>query len=1188
MRRILVFFILTLATVAVSPRAVAQHLPIYIPPQQHTSQVSRGLNPQKSITHYIHRTWTMEQGLPQNSAQALCQTRDGYMWIGTEEGLVRFDGVQFTIFDVGNTPGLKANTIQALCEDRTGRLWIGTNGGGISVYHKGVFAAFTSREGLSHDFVSSIVEDHTAKQGTVLWVGTQGGGVNRLEVDTKPYKCTTFTSANGLTHNIVFSLIQSRSGALWIGTNGGGVNRYEQGKFSALTTADGLSRNQVRSLCEDRNGTIWIGTFGGGLNRYAGGKITTYTTQNGLLHDIVWSLCEDRMGAIWIGTFGGGVNRLYNGVLSAFTADNGLSGNLVRAICEDKEGTLWVGTVGGLNHFVDGQFTTYTTKDGLTHDVVRAVQPKRNGGAVWIGTFGGGVNAIFESNAPILAPLRKGAANAVSGGFTVMPAVPKSPVPPKRNAPRGRMRQRQDVSFQTASKILRTITTQNGLPTDIIYALLEDKSTGKDSGAVWIGTNGGGLCRFKQGKLTTFTTKNGLTNDVVFTLLQDTKGVLWIGTVGGGLNRYENGVFTALSTRNGFPSDNIRVLLEDRTGALWIGTVGGGLIRYFKGAWTTFTTNNGLSNNTIRALYEDETGALWIGTVGGGLNRFHNGAFTAFTTKEGLFNDVIHSIVDDGCGYLWMSCNKGIFRVLKQDLNSYAEGRIMQRSVKTITCDVFGTQDGMINAECNSGSPAGAKDHAGNLWFATMTGVVTVNPRSMKTGSEADRPTVIIEAVQADSVRLDVSLPQTLPADKEKIEFHYTATNLTSPERIRFRYILEGYDKQWVDAGRRRTAYYTNLPRGRSYRFRVQTSNGDGSWSGGGASVELTLEAVFWETWWFYALCGVLLIFLIVALFRIRLAGLQRRAARLQMLVREQTLELQQSNEEVHRHLEALDKQAREIEQANGVLREKNTLLQTLHQEKDEFLGIAAHDLRNPLTSIQLAAELIRKARSLPNSETLVQEQLSKIALLTERMTGIISNFLGMNALESGSMQFERKEQLLVPILTEVVEEYQLKADLKSIKILTELPSNDRGLSVYTDKQVLEEILENLISNAIKFSPFGKNVYVRVAECSPPEQFVRIEIQDEGQGISDAEKEHLFKKFTRLSTRPTGGEDSTGLGLSIVKKMVEAMQGRVWCESETSDGRPNGRPTGATFIVELPQTALSQNTLSQNTLSQSE
>jgi signal transduction histidine kinase/ligand-binding sensor domain-containing protein len=1107
--------------------AVVQHVPVYIP-QAPTQKSPQGLNPAKPLKHFIHRQWRTEQGLPQNSAQALCQTRDGYLWIGTEEGLVRFDGTRFTVFDAEHTDGLHANTIQALMEDHTGALWIGTSGGGVSRYKNGVFTAFNTANGLANNFVSSIIEDRTVSSASstdtavAVWIGTLGGGVSRFHNG----HFTTLSTNEGLTHNLVFTLAQDRTGTLWIGTNGGGVNCYRNGTLTALTTANGLCHNLVRALCEDRAGGMWIGTFGGGVQHYHNGTFTTFTTQHGLADNLVWSLCQDALGTLWIGTFGGGLNRCVQGKFQRFSSANGLSSDLVRSVFADREGALWVGTVGGLNRFTDGAFTTFTTDDGLPHNVVRAVLERRfkqdasnstpNAAptALWIGTFGGGVGAW-------------------------------------RNA--------EDNTAQFSNR--QTLTTQQGLSNAIVYTLLEDRLTG----ALWIGTNGGGLNRWLNGTVTTFTTRNGLANDVVFALMQDRTGALWVGT-SGGVNRVTNGALTPVptattmptfTTRNGLSNNNVRVLLEDRTGAVWMGTVGGGLNRYKDGVFTVFTTKNGLSSDNIRALYEDSEGTLWIGTNGGGLNRYKDGVFTAFTTKQGLFNDVVHTVQEDELGYMWMSCNKGVFRVRKQDLERFAA---RDTTLRTLSCDVFGTADGMVNAECNSGNPAGYKDRSGALWFATMTGVVTVDPRSAALHASHAAPTVIIEAIYADSLRVALMQPSVLPPTVQKFEFHYTATSLSAPERVRFRYMLEGYDAAWVEAGTRRSAYYTNLPRGRTYRFRVLASTHNGVWQElgeTGASAQFRLSSYVWERWWFYGLCGLSVVAIAMWLYRLRVRQLHRRAEQLETTIALRTSELRESNEEIQRHLEQLDEQAREIELSNTELRAKNLQLEALHTEKDEFLGIAAHDLKNPLTSIAFAASFIRRFSRESPAERMIEEQVAKIETLTQRMTAIISNFLDVNALESGAVQFHIEPFDIAPTVHAIVEEYQLKAATKALTIQTDL-ENALPL-VLADKQVTEEILDNLLSNALKFSPQDKTVTLRVYAHA---QTVRLAVQDEGPGISVADMVKLFGKFARLSAQPTGGEHSTGLGLSIVKKLVEAMRGRVWCESELGKG--------ATFVVELP------------------
>ncbi len=1094
--------------------AHAQHAPVNIPPPK-AGTVLRSLDPKKDITHYIHRLWQAEQGLPQNSAQALCQTRDGYLWIGTEEGLVRFDGARFTVFDTKNTPGLKANAIQALIEDRSGALWIGTSGGGVSRWKDGHCTAYTTAEGLSGDFVSSLMEDRTGAEsgagGGAIWVGTLGGGVSCL----KDGKFTSLTTKNGLSHNLVFTLLQDRTGDVWIGTNGGGVNRLHNGVLTAYTTQNGLSHNLVRALLEDRDGAIWIGTFGGGLNRFKDGKFTAFTTKDGLSHNLVWSLREDQLGTLWVGTFGGGLNRLRDGVFSTFSTKNGLSSDLVRAILEDREGTLWVGTVGGLNCFKDGIFTTFSTHDGLSHDVVRTLTEKSAGATakgstelhkeMWIGTFGGGVNLLRDGRA-------------------------------------------------------QAWTARTGLSSDIIYTLLEDRSTGDNAGALWIGTNGGGLDRLQNGNITTYNTKNGLANDVVYALAQESRsGALWIATNGGGLNRLVSGKFTNYTTKDGLSSNNVRTLLlenhskDEQSETLWIGTVGGGLNRLSNGKFTVFTTKEGLSHNNVRSLFQDREGTLWIGTVGGGLNRFKDGKFTAFTTANGLFDDVVHCIVEDDYGYLWMSCNKGIFRVRKEDLSAFAEGKLSK-----FPCESFGITDGMLSAECNSGNPAGWKDRQGHLWFATMAGAVTVNPGAVLSRANSLAPPVIIESIIADSARLDVSTPAAAQTGAEKFEFYYTATSLFAPERVKFKYLLEGYDKQWVDAGTRRTAYYTNLQRGRDYRFRVIACNSDGVWNETGAMVMLYLTPLFWETWWFLTLCGLALVSLGAGAYRVRVRHLHHRAEMLEKMVEERTAELRESNEEIQQHLEEIDKQGYEIELSNLELRGKNLQLETLHREKDEFLGIVAHDLKNPLASITLTASLIRTYRQRHGDEW-IDEQANKIEAMTGRMTSIIMNLLDVNALESGNYNFHIEDFDIVSVVAMVVREYQSKSATKKISIIADLPP-ESSVIAHADSAIVQGILDNLLSNAVKYSPLGKQVFVRLVSAHAA---VRIEVQDEGQGISEEDMKKLFGKFARLSAQPTGGEHSTGLGLSIVKKMVEAMQGRVWCESEAGKG--------ATFIVELPR-----------------
>jgi two-component sensor histidine kinase/streptogramin lyase len=425
---------------------------------------------------------------------------------------------------------------------------------------------------------------------------------------------------------------------------------------------------------------------------------------------------------------------------------------------------------------------------------------------------------------------------------------------------------------------------------DIVRAVLEDRD-----GAVWMATQGGGLSRLRNGAFTTFTKRDGLLSDQVFAIHEDREGSVWIGSYNGGLNRFKDGRFLSYTTDQLPKSIFITAFHEDPAGAIWIGTAGGGLKRLLAGVFTTYTTKEGLAHNYvwsmvedkeghlwvgtdaglsrlkdgsfqrydpeggwlghgIYALHADEEGSLWIGTSGGGLSRLKGEAFTHFTTGEGLFDDTIYTILDDRRGYLWMSCNKGIFRVRKSELIEVAEGK--RASVRSVS---YGVGDGMKSAECNgSTQPSGWSSRDGRLWFTTAKGAVVVDPS--RADESVSSPVALMEEVLVESrpVRADEAeeIPSVGPGSRQ-FEFHYTAPDSRTPERVRFRYRVEGVDRDWVDAGAHRVAYYTSLPPG-SHRFRVIAGSYENEWNeAGGASFAFRVKPYFYQTWWFYALCAV-------------------------------------------------------------------------------------------------------------------------------------------------------------------------------------------------------------------------------------------------------------------------------------------------------------------------------------------
>ena len=533
---------------------------------------------------FHQEVWRTEEGLPQNTVPAIVQSRDGYLWAGTELGLVRFDGLHFTVFDKNNTPELKSNVVDALVQDRRGNLWIGTVGGGLTRLKDGKFSTFTIRNGLSNDFISCLLEDPSGD----IWIGTNGGGLTRLHDG----HFRSYATEQGLADNQVFALAYGSDGALWVGTHDG-LNRFSNGRFQTYRTSAGLPNNYVRCLFMTSSQTLWIGTYGGGLARFENGMFTTFTMRDGLTSNSVVSLGEEPDGTLWIGTLAGGLNRLSSGRFSSYTSANGLPSNDIWCIYYDKEQNLWIGTGGGglVRLFSHSAFTSYDKTSGLSDEVTLPVFEDHEG-SIWIGTNGGGLNR-FRNGTFRSITLKDGLADDLV--FTI------------GEGPDGALwiGTRKGLNRLKDGK-LTTYTVKDGLPNNTVIVVYADRE-----GAIWIGTRAG-LSRLKDRQFTTFTTKNGLSNNIVQALYEDRKHRLWIGTAGGGLDVLENGRFQVFDTHHGLSNDVVLTIHEDARGVLWIGTDGGGLVRLKGGQFSTITTRDGLLDDAIFRVLQDNSGNLWM------------------------------------------------------------------------------------------------------------------------------------------------------------------------------------------------------------------------------------------------------------------------------------------------------------------------------------------------------------------------------------------------------------------------------------------------------------------------------------------------------------------------------------------------------------------------------------------------
>lgn len=588
------------------------------------SSARADLDPTQPISQFVHQIWQDRQGLPQNDVLAITPTRDGYLWLGTEEGLARFDGVHFVVLDSRNTPGLKNNTITALFEDRDRNLWIGTLGG-LFRMTRGAIAAYPVPDGFSGRCVTAFYQDAEG----ALWVATDGGGVGRL----RNGQFTVYTTRNGLARNGVFSISGGRDGSVWFGTHGG-LNQWKNGQFTTYTTGNGLPNDDVRALSEDAQGGVWIGTRTG-LSLFKNGKFSHFDKKSELSTAMIQVLYEDRNQTLWIGTLGGGLHRLRDGKAEAYTTKDGLTGDDVRSITGDEEGNLWVGA-SGLNRFTQAKVSTYTTKDGLPSDVIITTYQDRNGD-LWIGTNDHGLSRFRDGKFTNYSTRQGLSSDAV---FSIVEDFDHNIWIGTRKG----LNRFKDGRFKTYS-------TKDGLAGDVITATFVDRN-----GALWVGGMGG-LTRFKDGRFTAFPAAGDLLNFPITAILEDRAGALWIGT-DSGLNRFKDGHFESLNVRNSnLSDDHVIGLYEDPQGVLWIGTNGGGLNRLKDGKFTVYTTRQGMFDDAVMQILDPGDGNLWMGSNRGILyvNKQQLNDFA-----DGKIRSISYGVIGTEDGMKSKECNGGV------------------------------------------------------------------------------------------------------------------------------------------------------------------------------------------------------------------------------------------------------------------------------------------------------------------------------------------------------------------------------------------------------------------------------------------------------------------------------------------------------------------------------------------------
>jgi len=775
---------------------------------------------------------TLEDGLPQNTVQAILKDSTGFLWIGTQEGLVRYDGYSLKVFkhEANNVNSLSNGSIHSIIEDSQGNLWLGIYAGGLNHFNTKTkqFTHYRHQasdiNSLSNDRVISLLEDSQGK----LWVGTYGGGLNHFNPKTQQFTHYRYQvgDANSLNNDYVMSLVEDSQGNLWVGTYGGGINHFNT-KTQEFThyrhqTSDtnSLSNDRVMSLLEDSQGNLWVGTYGGGINHFntKTQQFTHYRHQvgdaNSLSDDIVYGIVEDNQGNIWVGTRDGlnyfnPKTQQFNHYRHQAVDANSLSDDNVNSLLEDSQSNLWVGTRGGLNHFniKTQQFTHYrhqaSDANSLSDDNVSSLLEDSQGN-LWVGTYGGGINHF-------------------------------------------------NIKTQQFTHYRHQAVDANSLSDDNVYSLLKDSQ-----GNLWVGTYGGGINHFNT-KTQQFThyrhqvgDANSLSDDVVNGIIEDNQGNLWVGTRGG-LNHFnpKTQQFTHYrhQTRdtNSLSNDYVMSLLEDSQGNIWVGTSGG--LNFFNkktARFTRYTIENGLPSNFIYRIEEDKQGNIWLST-NKGLSRMapKTETFRSYDVGDGLQSNKFNG------GASFKSKNGELFFGGINGFNRfYPEHIIDDKEVPIVLItDMLLLNESVPVVSINSSQSPTLEQYTEAKSLMASSSRNTGDEIANFSLNQAIHETKAITLTYKDNI----------------VAFEFAALHFSNPKKNQFAYQLLGWDKDWVTTDyKNRRATYTNLPDG-DYTFKVKASNADGYWNEEGASLNITVFPPPWKSWWAYTLYGLFLLSLVLA-----------------------------------------------------------------------------------------------------------------------------------------------------------------------------------------------------------------------------------------------------------------------------------------------------------------------------------
>lgn len=1052
--------------------------------------------------------WTTEDGLPINTVNQVVQDDDGYLWFTTYDGILRFDGLEFKTYNHSNTPEIPHNRATEIYKQDEVGIWVSMENEGVLLINQDGFKHFSQKDGFSTSDVTQIYED---VEGRMFFVTHDGLYVYENE------RFSEFFHGKGEQQDRIRFLFEDIDGSKWIATNNGLIHKKEN-EILEYNVSEIQAENQIFTVFRNSDGVLLAGSTSGlyilennnlvspksfdvlrnsdvyrifefegttFLSSYEGifllknGSIKKLKDPYRKKNEAYYSHLIDSNGLLWLIGDRGTLSVLKNQQISDLKALTNTGLSYFINVFEDREKNIWVTTPReGIIRLKKAQVRTIGRAEGLSEDNILGIL-KDSKGRYWIGTRGGGLNLIDGNK-------------------------------------------------------VKHYLEHRDISSSVVHSIAEDSL-----GNIWIGHYQKGLNRISGEEITEYKLGSSFDRNNIHALYTASSGQLWVGTYGG-LIKFDNRNFehTVYTTENGLKGIKVRYITEAKDGSLWIGTLDGGVSHLKDGLFKNYTKEHGLSSDNVRSIYidENEDGIVWVGTENNGLNRIKDNEITFISTEDGLPNYNIHWVSEDSEGWLWMSSNKGVFKIQKNSLNDYLDGKS-----SSFTMLVFGENEGMRNSEGNGSiQEAGIREKDDTFWFSTQEGVAIFKQNNVSSNSFT--PKVIVKSVSAKGESFPVDSIFFDP-DINDFEVNVHAITFVKPEKTKFRYrIFEGHRNagNWVEIGTERSINLMDFSPG-EYKFEVQASNDSGEWLAQTALLYFVITPMYYQQVWFYILCILGFLLLLVGGWRLRYRRLVAQQQKMEEIIEKQVEQIRKEKKAIELQKEIIEEQAKTLEKSN--------------KAKDKFFSIIGHDLKNPFQSMLGYTEYLYS--DLDNfNKTEIKEGLETIRNSSKTLLNLTVNLLEWANLQTGKLKPEPSEFVLHDLVQGNERLFSQTAQQKGISLSSK---SDLEIILFADYNMINTVIRNLISNSIKFTKNGGSVVIKT-ECI--DNVSKISISDTGIGMSPEMLEGIMSLDSKTTREGTNKETGTGLGLVLCNEMVEMNNGKLSISSKEG--------VGTTFVVELP------------------